>query len=109
MLGARLTLDDHLTATATGTAGLSEQLAIGASCGNGQRGNSHIRILGTSSKESRALGTEARGVGGILLIAANNLDTIIQSYGSTHMKVGVGGVTALGSLDGSRHEMLFGR
>ena len=59
MLGTRLTLDDDLTATATGTAGLFQQFSIRASGGNGEGINSHIGILGTCREESCALGAES--------------------------------------------------
>ena len=58
MLGTRLTLDDDLTTTATGTAGLFQQFSISASGGNGEGRDTYIRILGTCREESCALGTE---------------------------------------------------
>ena len=109
MLGSRLRLDDDLTATATGTAGLCHEFTIGATGGNGEGIDSHIGILGTSSKEGCTLCTETRGIGGILLIAANDLSSVIQTDGGTHMEVGVGGIAALRGFDGQRYEMLVGR
>ena len=100
MLGTRLTLDDDLATAATGAARLGKQLAISASGCNGQRRDGHIGILGTCGKEGCALGTETRRVGGVLLIAANDLDTVFKKDGSTHTEVGVGGITALSGLDG---------
>ena len=93
------TLADDLTAGAARRTDLFAEL-VALPADDGQFADGDVGIVGTSIEESRPLGTEARGVGGILLIAANDLDTIIQSYGSTHMEVGVGGVTAFGSLDG---------
>ena len=58
MLGTRLTLDDDLTTTATGTAGLFQQFSIRASGGNGEGRDSYIRILGTCGEKSRTLGTK---------------------------------------------------
>ena len=58
MLGARLTLDDNLTATATGTARLFQQLTVSASGGNGEGVDTHIGILDTCCEEGRTLRTE---------------------------------------------------
>lgn len=107
VLGARLALDDHLTATATWADRLVEQLAVGASGGDGQDGDGDVGILGTCGEEGSALGTETGGVGSVLLVAADDLGAILQTDGSTHAEAGVGGIAATGGLDGEVEQMLF--
>jgi len=107
MLGTRLRLDDHLSATATGPHGLVLQFTIRATGGDGQYLHAHVRILCPGREQGRALRTEPGGIGGILLITADDLDAVLQSDGGAHMEVGVGGIAALCGLDGELKQMLF--
>ena len=69
LVEAGLGLDDDLTAGTAGRYGLVLQYAAGCTCSDSQRLDWHVWILGSGSKDGGALGTEACGVGRILLVA----------------------------------------
>lgn len=100
MPSASLRLDDHLTTTATGPYRLLQEFPIRSSGGNGQYLDAYIRVLCPSREKGCALCTETRGIGGILLITANDLHPIVQTDGCSHMESRVGGITPLRGFDG---------
>jgi len=103
----RLALNDNLT---TGTAGSNRgiyQFAVGTTGSYGQHGDRLIGILGTSREESRTLCTETGRVGGVLLVATDNLNAISQTYCCSDAEMRVGGIAAAGGLDSQLHKMTF--
>ena len=105
MLGTGFRLDDHLSATATGTRRLFRQFTVCSSGGDGKHFDGTVRILRSGSKQGRPLGTESRWIGCILLITANRHLTILQPYGSADTEVGIGGITATGGFDGLFYQL----
>jgi hypothetical protein len=109
MFSTCLGLDDHLTATATGPRRLFCHLSVSASGCDGKHPYWHVRIQGTGSKQCRPLCTEARWIGGILLITAYHDLTIFQPDCGSYTKVGVGGIAATGGFDGLLYQLaVFG-
>lgn len=89
----------HLT---TGTAG--RRLATAPLSIHADNGNSlivtHLWILSRRCEDSRALGTEARRISGVLLIAAANHSAIGHQHRGTHMKLRIRRISPHGSLKG---------
>ena len=79
VLVTALHLEHHLAAGATGRNGLVEEGAIGATGGYGKSFNGLVGVTRIGVEEGGSLGTEARRVGGILLVAATNQRTIGQA------------------------------
>ena len=97
----------HLSARSARTYWLFLQLAVSATCCNGQHAYRLVGILGSGSKQGSALGTKSRWVGRILLVATYYLHTVTQSYCGTYTEFRVGCIAAASALDGQCHQVSF--
>ncbi len=68
----------------------------------------HIGALCGGGEEGGALGTETRGVGGVLLVGAGDHRAVGKAQGGTHMELGIRGIGRTGSLDGTLEEVAVG-
>ena len=102
--GARLRLQHHLPAGAARRGGDGRQ-PVGIRSGYCQRHDAVLGVLCSGSKQSRALGAEALGKRGILLIAACHNRAVVQTKGSAHMEMAIRGITAPCGLLGSKHQL----
>lgn len=82
-----LAFEDDLAASATGACGFFRQFSVGASCGNGQHEDRRFGITCPCIEEGGALGAETGGVGGILLVAAGDLDAVVKFDGGSYPEV----------------------
>ena len=71
-----------------------------------QRQDRLVGIVGLRRKEGRALGTEPRGEGGVLLVGTDDDTTVLEAHRGPHMEVGIDGITVARGLDGLPHERL---
>ena len=85
------TLANDLTARAARRAHLFAEL-VALPADDGQFADGDVGIVGTSIEESGPLGTEARGVGGILLIAAGDDYAVVEEDGSAYFVVRIRGI-----------------
>ena len=103
---AQFLFGHHLTAGATGAGG--NQSSFGVTTHNSHGINSFVWILGTCGEEGCPFGTEAAGIGDILLVAAPDNGSVGETQGGTDMEVGIGGVGGGGGLDGRLHQLAIG-
>ena len=90
---ACLALADDLTAgAARGTDLFAELIALTAD--DGKVADRDAGIVGAGIEESGTLGTEARGVGGILLVAAGDDFAVVQEDSCAHFVVRIRGIRA---------------
>lgn len=85
------TLANDLTAGAARRTDLFAEL-VALPADDGQFAYGNVGIVGTGIEESRPLGAEARGVGGILLIAAGDDYAVVEEDGSAHFVVRIRGI-----------------
>lgn len=85
------TLANDLTAGAARRADFFAEL-VALPADDGQFADRNVGIVGSGIEESRPLGTEARGVGGILLIAAGDDYAVVEEDGSAHFVVRIRGI-----------------
>ena len=85
------TLADDLTAGAARRADLFAEL-VALPTDDGQFAYGDVGVVGAGIEESRPLGTEARGVGGILLVAAGDDYAVVEEDGSAHFVVRIRGI-----------------
>lgn len=95
---AVLHFEHDLAAGSAGRDRLWKKLAVGASGSYGQRAHGLVGVARVGIEEGGTFGTQPRGIGGILLIAAAEQRAVGQPNGCAHRKVGVGGITAEGGL-----------
>ena len=84
-------LANDLTAGAARRADLFAEL-VALPADDGQFADGNIGIVGTGIEKSRPLGAEARGVGGILLVAAGDDYAVVEEDGSAHFVVRIRGI-----------------
>ena len=78
-----LRLEYDLPTGAARRAHISRELAIRAPCSYGKAHHGPVGIVGAGIEKHRALGTEPRGIGGILLVAAMQDGAVVQHHAST--------------------------
>lgn len=94
-----LGLQEHLCTSATRRDGLFEEKSLGR--GRDSDGDDRLnRIIDTSGKEGRPLGTKSARESVILLVATTHDHTILQQDGSTDMEVGVRSIRGISSFFG---------
>ena len=95
---------------AAGTAGRGfAEGAAGIASDDGKRlVVTHLGSLRGGGEEGGALGTETRGVGGVLLVGAGDHRAVGKAQGGAHMELGIRGIGRTGSLDGTLEEVAVG-
>ena len=86
MMVAILDLEHHLAAGSAGCDGSRGEGTIGVG-GYGKGYHGRVWVCGAGVEEGGALGTESRGVGGILLIGSRDHGAIGKQDCSAHVEV----------------------
>ena len=99
--------EQHLAAGAAGR-GLAELSRSVASDDGECFIITHFWPPGRGGEDGCALGAEAGGVGGVLLVGTAHNTAVFQSQGRTHVEVRIGRIGTVGGFDGGLHQLAVG-